>query len=61
MTPKKASFLIVAVSLFFAAAILLSGYLLADSDQAETVMFMLIALWFVPFIYLSSKTSGRND
>ena len=54
MTNKKINFLQIGIALFFAAAIILSTYLMKGSEHSDTVMFILIALWFIPYLYLSS-------
>lgn len=61
MGPKKASTLIIVVSIVFAAAIIFSSYMLRDTpyeQYSQTVMFLLIALWFVPYTLLSVTATG---
>ena len=56
MNPKQASFLIIVVSILFAAAMISLSLLLNNTlyhDYTETAVFFLIALWFIPFSYLS--------
>jgi len=63
MNPKKASFLIIVISLFFAAAIIVSSYLLGDTQYepySQTVMYLLIALWFIPYSALSMTATGER-
>ena len=55
MDSKKVTLYIILVSLAFAIAILMSSYMLSDTDYAETAMFILIAIWFIPFTYLINK------
>lgn len=59
MSPKRGATLVVLVSLAFAAAILLASYLMGDSPNRETVVFLLIAVWWVPFTYLSARSVPR--
>jgi len=54
MSSKKAAFLNIANALIFAGTILLSGFLLQGSEHKQTIMYLLIALWFIPFSYLST-------
>jgi hypothetical protein len=61
MTRKQSAVAIIAVSIFFAIAILISSYLLAETDHGDTAMFILIALWFIPFTYLSAKASKEQS
>ncbi len=59
MSPKKATLSIVIISIVFAAAmIMLSGFW-ADKAYLQTVILLLIALWFVPFAYLT-KVKKEN-
>jgi hypothetical protein len=49
------------VSLAFAALMLLSSLLLRDKDQATLALWLLMALWFVPYSILSrSDPPCRN-
>ena len=62
MNPNKAKRLILIFSIVIAAAILLSSYLIGDSDAATVVMFLLIALWWIPFtLLLSDKHSIKSE
>lgn len=60
MKPQKAALLNIVVSLVFAAAILISSFVLVDEKLATTVMFVLIALWWIPFSYLSTTRQKRS-
>lgn len=63
MTPKRAALYTILVSLFFAATIVLASYLIADTQyehHAQTVTHLLIAIWFVPFIWLSAAGSDKS-
>lgn len=64
MSPKKASMLIIVVSLICAGAIILSTYLMVDTqfeEYTQTVMFLLIALWFIPYSLLSMTATGEQS
>lgn len=61
MNRRQAGIGLIAVSIFFAIAIFISSRLPTDTDQADTATFILIALWFVPFAYLSAKASRSNS
>ncbi len=62
MSNNKINFLQIGIALFFAAAIILSTYLMKGSEHSDTVMFVLIALWFVPYLYLSKlKNKNRKE
>lgn len=55
MSPKRPTLSIIIVSLIFAIAILVSSYLFADTGYADTITYILIAIWFVPFAYLVAQ------
>ncbi len=54
MSPKRAAFLNIVVAIFFAAAIILADIVFEGTEHNETVKYSLIALWWMPFSYLSS-------
>ena len=49
---KKKAYSIVIVSIIFAAAMIASSTIFADSDKLQTIIFLLIAAWFIPFFYI---------
>lgn len=53
MTPRKIIFLNLMISFLFAIAILFSDYLAGEQYDPEFIRNMLIALWFIPFSFLS--------
>jgi len=59
MDYKKARLANILISIFFALVMLVSSYFIADKDLSENVMFMLIAIWLVPFFYLSKQSQGK--
>jgi D-alanyl-lipoteichoic acid acyltransferase DltB (MBOAT superfamily) len=59
MNYKKARVVNILISIFFALAMLISSYFIADKDLSETVIFILIAIWLVPFLYLSKKIQRK--
>ena len=61
MNPKQAATLLIIISLIAAAAIMLSSYLLDGRDTSQTVMFLIIAVWFVPFTWLSARAAGKKS
>ncbi len=52
MTLRDNTLSIIVVSLIFAVAIALSTYIFADTGYSQTVVYLLIALWFIPFTLL---------
>ncbi|AHK17634.1 hypothetical protein R615_10585 [Thalassolituus oleivorans R6-15] len=59
MNYKKARMVNILISIFFALVMLISSYFIADKDLSETVIFILIAIWLVPFLYLSKKIQRK--
>lgn len=59
MDCKKTKLAIILVSLFFAAAMIVSSYFIEDKEQSKTVMFILIAVYLVPFFYLSKQMKRK--
>jgi len=53
MSPKKAASLIIVVSIIFAMAITFSTSVLDGTPYNQTVRYLLLALWFIPFSLLS--------
>lgn len=53
MTHRKTAILNIAVSILFAIAILVSSWLLQETEHSQTVHFLLIAAWWIPFTILS--------
>ena len=63
MSPKKAVILNIIIALIFAGAIILSSWLLQDTDYAQTVMYIIIALWIIPSGILTAAgvKKGGNE
>jgi len=55
MTVRTAAVLNIVVSLIFAAAIIISGRMLKGTDHGQTVTFLLIAAWWIPFTWLTHR------
>jgi len=53
MNPKRAAFFNIVISIIFAVAIILSSHLLKDSEHSQTVLYLLIAMWWIPFSLLT--------
>jgi hypothetical protein len=53
MDPKKAAFLNIVISTIFAVAVVVSDSLLEGTQHNQTVLYTLIALWWIPFMLLS--------
>ncbi len=52
MTSKRATYLNTIISIGFALAMIGTSLIIADKDMSQTVVFILITIWFVPFFYL---------
>ena len=59
MDYKKAKLANILISLFFALAMIISSYFIADKELSKTVVFMLIAAWLVPFFYLKKQMKRK--
>ena len=60
MNSKKASLSLIIISLVAAAAIIVSSYLLEGSDSSQTVTFLIIAVWFIPFTWLAARAGNKK-
>ncbi|HRW09995.1 MAG TPA: hypothetical protein P5121_33060 [Caldilineaceae bacterium] len=49
------------ISLGFAAIMIGAGLLIDNQEHAQFVLLMLIALWFIPFTYLSRAKKQKPD
>ncbi|MCC3859682.1 hypothetical protein [Pseudemcibacter aquimaris] len=61
MKQNRNSLLIILVSLVFAGLIIFADYMLDGTTYNETVKYMLIAVWFVPFSWLSYKSGSQKE
>jgi len=59
MNSDKAKLANILISIFFALAMLVSSYFIEDKDLSSTVVFILIAVWLVPFFYLQKLTKHK--
>ncbi|MFT5194759.1 MAG: hypothetical protein ACI9EW_002180 [Cellvibrionaceae bacterium] len=50
----KIGLLNIVVSLFFAGAILISSFFIKDPDMSSSIMYFWIAIWFIPYMFLST-------
>ncbi|MFK7802450.1 MAG: permease prefix domain 1-containing protein [Anaerolineae bacterium] len=60
MNPKKLAVLIIVISLAFAAAIILAAYIVPP-EYNQTVMFFLIAIWFIPYAWLTAAAVRKEE
>ena len=63
MSPNRAKILNIVISIIFAAAMIVSSLLLNKTvyyDHSQSVVLFLIALWFIPFSYLSKFEEKRR-
>lgn len=64
MNAKKASRLNIITSIIFAIAMISLALILNDTEYhkyTETAIFLLIALWFIPFSYFSRFTENKCE
>ena len=59
MTSKRAASLNTIISIGFALAMIGTSLIIADKDMSQTVVFILITIWFVPFFYLIKAKSRK--
>lgn len=60
MNAKKSAILLITVSIIAALAMMVSSYLIQDAEQSQMIVHFIIAIWFIPFGYLTGtayKTS----
>ncbi|KAA3613119.1 MAG: hypothetical protein D8M58_12485 [Calditrichaeota bacterium] len=57
MNSRKIAALQIGVALFFAATILLASYL----GGSDTITYLIIAVWFIPFSWLASKEQKQRS
>ena len=60
MPPQKATYLNYGISIIFAIAMISSSFFLGDDPNKQTVVFLLLAAWFVPFIILSRISAKKT-
>lgn len=60
MDAKKAGVLQIGTALIFAGAIMFLSWILGDSEYAQTMTLILIALYMVPFSILSAVTVKKG-
>lgn len=58
MDSKKARRLNIIIAVFFALAMLVTSYVIADRSLSQNVNFLLIAVWLVPFFFFSKRAQS---
>jgi len=60
--PKNKSYPLISVSIIFAGAMIMSSLIVADSNTSQTINFLMIAGWFIPFFYFAkAKKQSSNS
>ena len=59
--PALQAALIIAVSIGFAVLMIVASHFLRGSEHRDTVVFLLMAAWWIPFTYLSLPIGKRYD
>ena len=54
---KRTGFWLIVVSLVFAALMLLSAWAIPNHDTRTTVVYLLIAVWWVPYSLLIARSN----
>lgn len=60
MAKNKLALLNILISLIFAGLIICASQLFQGEEYKDTITYLLIALWFIPFSWLSYK-SGKLE
>ena len=59
---KSPAFALIGISIIAAIAILVASFLLGDRDSSQTVTYIIIAIWWVPFsIFISRANKEKKD
>lgn len=59
LSPRRRSALLLGISLFFAGAMIATSWLL-EGEGSQKAVFLLIALWWIPFSVLTAGVEGRR-
>lgn len=57
MNAKKSALIIIGVSLIAAFAMLTTAYLTQDPERSQIINNFIIAIWFIPFSYLTGTAN----
>lgn len=63
LSPEKAWVLAIVISIIIAIAMVVISYLLKDTqyaDKSQMVIFLLIAIWWVPFYGLTRRSGAKS-
>lgn len=60
MNLKSPTFSIILVSLIAAGAILAASVLLDGRETAQTITYIIIAIWWIPFTILAARRIGQS-
>jgi|GEM_PF-1509496 len=60
MASKRATYANYLISIAFAAAMIGSSLMIDDRDTSQIVVFILIAIWLVPFTYLTKAQKRKS-
>ena len=62
MNFKNRAFALIGISIIAAIAILVASFLLGDRDSSQTVTYIIIAIWWIPFsIFVSRASKEKKD
>lgn len=60
MNEKKRASLLIGISIVFAIAMMVSSSLIEDGGTSQTVTYILLAIWWIPFSFLSAAAGKRR-
>ena len=61
MTKNKALLLMIIVSILIALAMIMTPYIIDAKGNSQTVIFILFALWFIPFINWIKSRKNKSE
>ncbi|MBL4659418.1 MAG: hypothetical protein JKY19_03610 [Alcanivoracaceae bacterium] len=50
----------IVMALLFAIAILIAAYVFKNNEYKQTIIFLIIAVWIIPFNYLTVKINNSK-
>jgi len=61
MNPKKVMQYQLLIAILCALTIIMSSVFIGDKSYADTITFMIIAVWWIPFTFLLEQTSAKCE
>lgn len=61
MTSKQANYTNILISVLFAAMMIVAPIVIDNRENSQIVVFVLIAIWLVPFFYLNGVKYRKQN